>query len=496
MNYSWLDSYRIFQLARLFFYVMVSFAALYGLAEVIFYLWVDYPFNKYEPEVALEAWRISQGEPIYTPLDTGPYAGLYAPLFQLTGAFLYLIFGESITILRLVSIASLAGIAIFGWKLASRQTWWQLLFASILIVIWHSRVVQFDMHAKPDSFAIMLGIVAILPFFAHGQIRSYAWLISALLAALAFAAKQPMLLFTAGIGVALLLHGRWKEGFSFGFAFLGISVVLWWILSMLTGDEILFYTLIQPGGFDIPAARLAGAALSIVNNWWFPVALILMLRRWLNKNWHLVDTLLLSSLIFAYPASILTAAKGGGLSNGYMPFYYLIAVIIVRNFQIEALFRPLSFSRLPAAFTHGCRSGVALYFGLALFFTIGLNPASYITSWQFRATAHQNYEELASWLKDTEGDVYAPMDNYLTLKIDRPWYWSAKSEMDLSAVKPDIQRRYRKKALEADITVAVDWDDWYSSSSMEEDLEEAGYSMVKELPMEQGATYRIWKQNE
>lgn len=490
------DTENLLFLSRFFLYVMAGLAIVYGLAEVLFYLWVDYPFNKYEPEVAMEAWRLSHGEPIYTPLDSGPYAGLYAPLFQLTGALFYLVFSESITLLRLISIASLAAIAFFGWKLAPRQTWWQLLFAAVLIVIWHNRVVQFDMHAKPDSFAIMLGIAALLPFILHNKIRTASWLISALLAALAFAAKQPMLLFVAGIGFALLLHNRWKDALLFGFAFLAVSGVLWWLLSILTGKEIVFYTLIQPGGFDIPAARLGNAALSILNNWWLPIALLLMLRRWVNDNWHLTDTLLLCSLLFAYPASILTAAKGGGLANGYMPFYYLLALIIVRNFQIEALWRVAKLSKLPRKFSESWRAAFAVYLGLAIFLTLGINPASYITSWQYRITAYHNYEQLTSGLKNTEGDVYAPMDNYLTLKIGRPWYWSAKSEQDLGAVKPDIKRRYRAKAITSDYTVSVSWNDWYQADAMERDLTEAGYTVIKELPMEQGVTYRIWKSNE
>lgn len=471
------------------FLVIIAIHGLYFLGEIFMYVLIDYPFNKYEPEVVMEAWQLRIGEPIYHPLETGPYAGLYAPLFQVLGALAFFILPETITVLRFFSIASLFLIAFSSWKLAPQQTWMQLVFAVFLILIWHNRVGHFDFHAKPDAFSVMLGFAAI--WYAAKEKPNL--FVSGVFVALAVLAKQPMLLFLPGIGLALLLHKKIKMVLQFGTAFVISSVVLWWLMALITGGDIFYYTLVQPGGFEIPLARILNAAISILNSMWLPLALVLVLRRIFKNRWQSADTILAITLVFAYPASVLTAAKGGGLSNAYMPFFYLISALIIRNFQIDSLFRLThSFQRPMQGFL---KAAMLLFLAYSVFISLRLHPASTISSYLYRIQAHQNYEALTEKIRHLDGVVYSPMDNYLTLKAGKPLYWSAKSEMDLGAVLPGIQRRVHQIALAADYVVTVNFDSWFRSTRLERDLEHAGFIKIGRWDTEQGVHYILWKKN-
>ncbi|TNE70722.1 hypothetical protein EP331_11340 [bacterium] len=475
------------KLTHVLFQTTLGLFVLYFLYEIAAALLIDFPFNQYEPEVVIDAWALSNGMDVYPSRAIGPPAGLYAPFFHIVVAAFFQVLPNTLLTARLVSVLSVLGAS---WVLFSTiKTLPKAGIVSfIAILMWHPLISMFDLHAKPDSLAVALGMLSV--WFVLKEKSGFKELVfAALLSALTVATKQSMLFVPVGIGLALLLFREWKSVLIFGVLFLGFSVVLWWIFSLTLGPDLWFYVFVQPGTFRM---RWAGVFINFYMIQsplpWF--LLLMSIPVYIKqKRFSKRYILLFVVSVLALPASVLTASKGGGLSNAYQPFFYFMIwnfLIMISEQWKQGLELETWFKRYPDV----AKFSIAVL----LVLTIQPNLPSVITAPIYHFQQWKNYEALADKIREKGGSVYVPMDNYLSLKAGSPIRWSYKWQLETSM--RDVERKNDENsfslALKSDQVVTIDNGDWTSDTQLVKKLERNGYHQIESYQMGQIRTYTLW----
>jgi len=488
-----LSQKNIITTGRYIFIGSLILSGAYVLSEVLFFLLIDYPFNLYEPETAIEAWQLSEGGKIYNDPANGPPAGLYAPLFQLTGALLFQFLPDTLITLRLISLFSVAGIIWLIRQLCPIRSGIQLLFIIVLIGMWHPVVVFFDFQAKPDSFASLWMFTSIFSLLLWmNRDRTYLGWLTALSLTFAFYTKQTMVFTLAACLIALLLHKEFRKTVILTALTLGLYIVSWFLLKLTTGPALFFYLFELPGSFHISYGRLADTFYKLISEPWFLLTLYLAGRNRLKPRWVFRDTVFFIVIVFALFSGILTAAKDGGQSNAFIPFYWLCSAYIA--IQLSTVTTAVTREWLKINKSRGLLTLLYLLPVLVIS-TIQLNPAQYISRIQNRLNASKNYEHLSQQLGNVQGTLFVPYDNYLSLKAGKPYFWSYKSERDLFYTRQKPHPGYRQHAVEFEHVVTVHIGHYYQPESFESILKEHNYSYFKSFKMDEAITYKWWKKN-
>ena len=485
---------RVLRVVFFLFITVWTVTGLFLIGEILSYLLLDYPFNDYEPEVIMEAWRLSEGDIIYMNPEQGPHAGIYAPLTQLVLAGLFQILPSSLLVARLLSFFSLLLVGYMSVRWAKARSMAHILFIFTMIFIWHEKLLHFELHGKPDSFAILLVITAayfIYKFWNHNGKVAYLAL-SALAMALSVAAKQNMLFALPAILLALLLYRANKSGILYIGYFVLFSAAIWSALYVITGSYLFYYTFDLPGEFPFRWARLFSGSYQLFGNLWIAAAAGAFTYRWYKEKLNFGDTLLLLLLLFAWPACIMTFAKGGGLSNAFLPFYLLLSIYVTIHLPWGRLWGNTRRHLLAITPFSRYYTGGLLLLILAMLTTVQINPPGLITTYQHRFQAKQKYNELVEDLKATPGGLYAPFDNYLSLRAGKPLWYSRKNQRDLSITGITPEVGYREIALNYINVVTTHKS--YAQNSIEQFLRNNNYYLVKKYPTQQSFTYYWWKQ--
>ena len=453
-------------------------------------LLIDFPFNYYEAEVVAEAFELSQGRDIYHPLETGPFAGLYAPGFQLVGALLFQIFPASLIGMRLISVVSLIGIAWIYYRLSPSRGLLTQLFALALVGIWHTHLAEFDLHAKPDSFGSFLAILGLGLLLWGAQKKNLGYTMAAGVAiSLAVGVKQSMFFMLPPIGLGLILHFKWRQLAAFSAAFGLFTVLLWWFFYAVTGPEIFFYTFVQPGTFRMRYGRIFDTVYGILRGPWLAIAVLLAYRIWAKSKWSMENTLIGLCVWVAWPACVLSASKGGGMANSYQPFFLLLGFWVMYNLPLQALIKRAQYPQASGNYANL----LVVFLGFALVWTADINPASSYTIARQRFETRTNYNALAKELASLDGSVYCPDDNYLTIKAGKPNFWGRKWEIETWSAPLNPKRlTYISKSLRADHVVTVQYNGWYNPAELEQILAKSGYRLARKTEMFNDREYRVW----
>jgi hypothetical protein len=476
------------RLLNLIFKAVVGFFLLFFLYETTSFLLVDFPFNMYEPEVIMDSWAVSQGQYLYPLRTVGPIAGLYAPLYNIVIAFFFQFLPNTLLTARLISVLSL--LFAVGMIFKSIKN---LPFAGILsifaIFMWHPALLNFDMHAKPDSFSVMLGMASTFVLISKRSIKTI--LLAAFLSALALAAKQSMAFVPVGIGLALLIQKDWKNVFLFGVSFLVLTGALWFVLFKTMGPDMWFYVFVQPGTFKMYWAG------TIINFWYIQYTLIwlavlvlfpvLMYQKQLT--WDII--LVFSVTILAMPACVLTASKGGGMVNAYQAFFYFSSWLAL--LMIDKQWKSGLNIQNRVVKNEYLTQWILI---LVLFFTVKPNFPSIILSIPQRLETHKQYSALINDIQKDGGTIYAPMDNYVSLKAGKPIRWSYKWQIETPLTKDNNPgKNHVNLALASDLVVTVHNADWTSDTKLEVILQQNGYSKLHSYPLTLSQTYFLWKKS-
>ena len=476
------------KICTLFLVALLSFFGLYALYEIVCFLWIDFPFNYYESEVITDAIAFHRGNPLFPARSEGPWGGLYAPFYHFVLSFLFFFFPETITTGRLVSILSMLVSAWFIYK-SIKNLPFKAVWAFVAIFVWHQSLLMFDMHAKPDSLGTMLGMAALFVLVTN----EWTWkmlLLSALFSVLSVSTKQSMLFIPAGIGLALLIHLKWRELIQFSTFFVGGTVVLWTIFHFTTGPDMWYYVFVQPGTFKM---RWGGLLFNIwdINNilpWLLTIPFIPKIFAERRENPSSI--LFLMVVLLAIPACVLSATKGGGQSNSFQPFFY-IATWFFLFLLSEQWNKDYEFY---ASFKSSTSAWILSIFVLILF-TWQPNVPSIITSLKFRKSAHQNYSTLIKDIRANEEPAYCAIDNYLHIKAGNPLRWSVKWESETLRNNLDNKPKTHSNviALQHSQVVTIHFLSWVKELVLEEKLQRNGYTLVKTYPMDQLREYRLWR---
>lgn len=473
---------------------LVAFVGLFVLSQVFLHLYFDFPLNQYEAEQAIESHEISQGRIIYYDVETGPFSGLYAPGFQLLGALFYLFFPDSLVTLRWISFLSMIGIVLLSFGFNRRKpTLKVFLLTGLSIFVWHNALVQFDLHGKSDSLAAFLGWLGLFLFTASkSNFRNPLLYGSAMIFAIAVSVKQPTLAFLVAVLITMIIYKHYKAMVVMLGAFLLISLVWWDFLETMTGPSLYFNAFVVPGQYAI---RWNVFFDSIYNSILFQpfvwLTLLLFGLRAKYKVWDSFDSLFFITLVLTAGASTLTAAKAGGMANAYSPFFWGISLYLLKNDRSQVLFDLLSLAQLRLAFV------AAL--SLAVFVTAHINPASAILQWPRLFQSNQIYQEWTNDIRQVRGQVFVPMDNYLTLKAGKPLFYSQKSEIDVRAY-PFTDKKPAFKtdsiALTSEVVITHDYQNWHKSTALRQLLAQNGFEAKKEVQFDQQLTLRWWQRRD
>jgi hypothetical protein len=474
------------KLVSLLFKMTIGFFSMYFLYEIASHLLLDFPLNAYEPEVIMDSWAVSQGKELYPLRTVGPIAGLYAPLYNIVIAFFFQFLPNTLLTARLISILSLL---ISGWMVSKSLK--NLPYAGIIglfsILIWHPSLLNFDMHAKPDSFSVLIGIASAFVVISKKTYQGI--IISALLASLALAAKQSMAFVPVGIGLAFLIQKEWKNTIVFSIAFLSSTALLWFVLFKTMGPDMWFYVFVQPGSFQM---HWAGAIINFWNIqsslfWLISLILIPIVLKQKRFDWELIVVLCIS--LIALPASVLTASKGGGMVNAYQPFYYFstwLCLLLVDKQWFEGL----GLNKWYLEFT----SYLQWVLIIVLFISVRPNLPSILYSIPQRIETHRQYSSLVNDIQFDGGFVYAPMDNYVTLKAGKPIRWSYKWQIETRLTNDfNPGKNHTSIALKSDLVVTVLNESWTSDTKLEANLSKNGFEKMKSYPVFLGQVYNLWK---
>jgi hypothetical protein len=470
---------------------------LYLISEMVVHLWVDQPLNYYEPELAMDAYRLSQGQSIYPPFETGPFAGLYAPLYQLVTSLFFVIGWQELATLRLISIGSILTAAWLMSRMSigpfSNTKITHFAWAALLLLVWHNDVVQFDMHGKPDAFGALWMVVGI--YFLHRAYRhNFAhWLLALAMGAftLALATKQTMLFALPPVLLSIWIWGSFRTAISALGYFVLFNLMLWPLLWWITGPNMWFYVFEQAGIFPYRWGSLFNNAYNLLTQPLMLLAAGLLLWNYYQHKWNFILGLLSLLLLFAIPAGVITAIKAGGMSNAHLPTFWIASLIVYTTIPWK------NWPNQTSSDDNGENSNGAGRFaivGLAviLFLQLGIQPYVWLTSFDYRLTGHEEYNKLAESLRSVEGSIFSPWDNYLTLKAGNPLVWSIKWEREtkLHDIESDYSSDYWAENSEAVVTVSVSGS---SQSHMPEVLENARFQKAESFAISQSLTYHLWK---
>jgi hypothetical protein len=474
--------------------ILLALSGIYLISEMIMHLWISQPVNFYEPEIAMDAYRLSEGLSIYPAFQTGPFGGLYAPFYQMISSLFFVIGLDHLQLLRAISIVSMLVSGWLIWKTThpNQPIHWTAILPLLLVLIWHNDVVRFDMHGKPDAFAALWMIAGIYFMLDRQKLRSDIHsLVYAMVAfTLAFATKQTMLFVLPPLLLTLVIHQGWKRGIQAGLLFLTLNVMIWPLLWWLTGPEMWFYVFKQAGVFPYRWGNLFKSAFKVLTQPLVLTALGTLIWRLYRKTWTADLTLLSLLLLFAYPAGVITAIKSGGMANAHLATYWLAGFIIWKALPLSDWLD--QWYKLGAsALDRSARFGLATL-SLLLFLQLGIRPYAWLKSFQYRLHGDQQYEQLADRLQQADGQVYCPWDNYLTLKAGKPLVWSQKWEMETGLHGIRSRTNYldimRSSSYVVDVRTGAK-----RNTDVDGFLRKQNFTHLKSFAIGQSLTYHLWK---
>ncbi|MEQ1570219.1 MAG: hypothetical protein ABMA64_31585 [Myxococcota bacterium] len=216
---------------------------------------LTYPFDLewMEGGMLAHAWRLQRGLPVYVPPNPDFVPYVYPPLYSAVVAALGFVFGLSMTLGRVVSVASaLATSAAIGF--AARRaggSWTLALGAGAMFLGTYPQAGAFYDLVRPDSLALAFTAWSIaIALEDHPR----APVVSGLLLVGAFLTKQNLAGFGAPLLVGLTLRD-WRAGLRFALASVVPALLAVGALQLWTGGQYLVWMLDVPASHPMAWAR-------------------------------------------------------------------------------------------------------------------------------------------------------------------------------------------------------------------------------------------------
>jgi hypothetical protein len=407
---------------------------------------VDYPYQLewMEGGVVETVERLLNGQSIYGPptLEYVPY--IYTPLYFVASAATSLVMGVDFFACRLVSLFSIAIVAILIFKFLWHETrsWpWAVVGVGLLFATFDASGRWYHL-ARVDSMylALLLGGFYVLRF--RNSVRS--GVAVAILLWLAFLTKQSAVVAAAPV-LLIALFFNWRRALIAGGLFLALSALSVLLLDLWTDGWFTYYT------FEVP--RRHATVESMYRDFWrvdlWKVALIaggalMGIGLWVGRRPRsgLLYLGIAAGMIGSAWASRL---HSGGWYNVLIPAYAALALLAPLGFQaIAANAAPDERRQL---------GGSPTVIGLVLVVVIQFAMVAYPTGRAMPAAdAQEKGDQFLAYLAAVEGDVLLPDHRWIQTHADKKSYGLGMAGRDILRVSDPNDRG--RKLLEAELREA------------------------------------------
>lgn len=304
---------------------------------IVHRLTLQVPQNPWEAAIVVDAARVSQGLPIYFEIG-GPHAThLYGPFTNYLLGTIYRATGPQLWVGRAVNLTS-AGIILIVILLGAidRRRPLQWLLAIGFFIALHYKCRAYFTETRPDLIGAMFATLAfVAAYYACVRERMWLYVLSALLAVIAFLFKQPYAAVAAVPPLAVVLARPRRMWRHLVFAAVPLAALVLTLLIMRTQFPLAYlYSVKAPSGFKVGWNRIVFAFMAL---WLYtPVyaiclaADVLVRRTDLRKDpkrlW------LHSAAAVGGAAGVLAFAKHGGTYNslllGWIPMTAFILLTL------------------------------------------------------------------------------------------------------------------------------------------------------------------------
>lgn len=272
------------------------------IAALVFFLaWIyvsvrsTHAWDDAEPELLTQAWRLAQGSPIYTGIDSPPYThAVHGPLFP--GVVSLALRVTGLNYLPAKAITCLAVLALGLAVLQLSRRWDGETRSGFLAVCLLFLIPAFLYNATrvhPQMLAVALSVWS-LAFFIRGRFLDTA-VVSPVFAVLALYTKQSQIALPLAMAIYLLLRNRrWFLPYATVGALAGLLPLVW--LQYETGGQFLRHVTLLANftystqRFPLLFLEHAGPFLPLL-----VMALPVLVRRLRENSWEEVDLYLLAA---------------------------------------------------------------------------------------------------------------------------------------------------------------------------------------------------------
>ncbi|MEO6210894.1 MAG: hypothetical protein ABIQ10_12285 [Gemmatimonadaceae bacterium] len=355
---------------------------------------IVFPFHLdlMEGVVMQHARRAMHGESIY-PLPTPRFVPLaYNALFYILAAPFLRVFGDTMPVLRLVSVLGMIGSAAATFVLVrtyTRSAWWGVIATGLFCASYSAMDAYLD-TAHSDAWLLCC---ALWGTYLVTRAARGAHIAGILVLVAGFWFKQHGAIFVG----AALVHLSWREGIAKSIPYWLIAIVLGPVLYVLAPGTILgpgfhMFTWHVPSGWSQFGAHTIPRVLLYVAAFYPVLALVSLNGLWLSvreKRIGLLELELCGAALTAFMGSL----DPGSSYNVFIPLAAF--TIVYGSIELARVAECLPVWR-------GVRPAYAI--ALLAFATLAHDPRAF---W-LPASAKASYAELQSTIRALDGTVYAP----------------------------------------------------------------------------------------
>ena len=362
------------------------------IAMIVNHIWFPFNLDLMEGVLMQHARRAMHGEGIY-PLPSPEFVPLaYNPLFYLLAAPFLILFGDTLTTLRMVALMGMAGsaAAIFVTvRSYARSTWWATIAVGLFCTAYAAMDAYFDC-AHSDGWLICC---ALWGTYLIGRTSRGARIAGVIVLVAGFWFKQHGAVFL-GAGLCYL---TWREGARKSLVYWLIAFALGPLLYLIAPVETLgpafhYFTWQVPSGWSELRWHSITRVAQYAKQFYLALAVIALwgtFRAIRTRSIQVLDVQLGAAFLTAFMASL----DPGSTYNGFIP---MGAFCIVCG--------SVELARIDQRAVRFLRARLAYVGALLAFATLLYDPR---TLW-LSASARESYADLQQTIRDLPGPVYAP----------------------------------------------------------------------------------------
>lgn len=376
-----------------------------------------WPMSPWESAITVDAWRVTQGQAVYTDPVTGHATHMYGMLTTYLPAPFVRWLGPDVRIARCISfIFAIALSLLAGWLLSRGRGVLTFVLIGGLCFLQFYRVGQWETEARPDAGSILMSFLAVVMFHRAQQserLHSAAWwTIGGSIAVLVgFFLKQPV------IGVAIVpfvmeILCRRTAGLP--------RLVLSLVPLMVAAISVALLRIISPWGHfymvEVPAIYPVGFSSWVYSMMaWlrldtlFLAAVFAWAAMWRRGAQHdQVDLWILGAILISAPMCAAAHAKPGGQFNSFLPCFIAIAIFIGRVL-------PEFFARHATQLSPIGMTILALLIPLPLLADIAAPTRDFVVSEKVVQQGDEHYKDVIRLVHKLKGKVICPDDPTIPL---------------------------------------------------------------------------------